>query len=120
MLLYIIIALLSMLLGGYFGYRLGALFTSKENTMLKNQVTLLRDYSQYWGTMAAQKHDLAQQVAQQQTTNVSSTIQTVVQLLHTFQREAAATLNNNEKHVIDNAIDQIITQAQAITDERVS
>ena len=70
----IIVILLSFGLGVYAGFRYGSLHTAKENSTLRNQLIMQERYSQTWFANATDKYALSQQIANGQTTSLTTTM----------------------------------------------
>lgn len=105
------IAIIILSLVFYGGFRLGGYHMGKENNTLRNQLLLQEKFSTGWAAEATNKYTLSQNVAQQQTNNLQTNMNTVIQLLNTIQKEQIQTLNNEEQEKIN----QLIYQAKSIT-----
>lgn len=101
----VILIILCIGLGFYGGYRYGSFHIAKENDTLKNQLMLQERFSRTWAAEATEKYTLSQQVATQQVTNLSGTIQTLY-LLNNLQQNQAQTLDKIEQEKIQRLIEQ--------------
>jgi len=81
----IIIGLIILGIGILIGYRIGVYFIRQENQVISMQNTLLQQYSNQWASAARNTQQLTADIAQQQTTNVTATMQVVIQLLQGIQ-----------------------------------
>jgi uncharacterized protein HemX len=105
-LLIILLILILLGLGFYAGFRFGSLHIAKENDTLRNQLSLQEHFSRNWAAEATDKYQLSTQLAREQTTNLATTMHTVIQLLHTVEREQSHTLNKEEQQKISTIINQ--------------
>jgi hypothetical protein len=94
-------------LGIFIGYKAGTYFIKKENIILYKQVQLLHGFSQHWAHEATAKNELNKKVAEQQTQNTTTAIQTFIQLLNSFQQRQAENINQEEKEKLDRIINQV-------------
>lgn len=108
---FIIVILISLSAGGYFGYRIGTHYVSQENDTLRNQLMLQERFSRTWAAEATDKYTLSNHVATQQVTNVRDTMQMVVHLLGRVEQQEANAIDNEQREKID----RIIQQARSFT-----
>lgn len=101
-----IIIIISLLLGGYVGYRFGAYFTRRENETLKSQLTHLERFSSGWANAASASFSLTNRAAESQVVNTRYAMETVVQMLSAFQTRHAATLDRSESEEVQKIISQ--------------
>lgn len=113
----ITLTIIALALGLFLGYKAGAFYEKKLTStlegkieILENQVRLLQEYSAHWAAESTNRYHLLGQIAQQQTTNTSTQIQTVIQLLQTIQKEEGQNLSKNENEKIS----QLINQAKQV------
>lgn len=103
-----IATILATLLGAFIGYRVGSLYVRRENASLKNHVQSLEAFATYWAGAAASKNTLWQSVADRNTSNLSTTMATVISLMQSIQHQENKTLSNTDQ----DRIKSIISQAQ--------
>ncbi|HEY1032904.1 MAG TPA: hypothetical protein VGD89_14100 [Flavipsychrobacter sp.] len=94
----------------YIGYRVGSRFIRQENSSLYRQVGYLQNVSKFWSEEATGRHQLSGQVAQQSTANLTATMASVIQLLHSIQHSQAQALSAEQHHKVN----QLINQARSI------
>jgi hypothetical protein len=107
----ILLILVTLSLGGYIGYRIGIYYVGQQNNTLLNQLQLQERFSLEWAQAASGSNQLYQNVAQQQTANLSTTMGTIIQLLHTVQHQPqSSSISPTDQQRIQN----IISQAQTL------
>lgn len=113
-----ILIIVALALGLFLGYKAGAYHTNKVNNtlrsqieILENQVSLLQGYSNYWGKETAGSFTLLNTISQHHTSSSASTINTVIQLLSSMQREQGTSMTSESQQKIQ----ELINQAKAIT-----
>lgn len=107
----IVIIIVSVIVVFFLGFKAGSYFINKENEVLYKQNTLLQTFSNHWANAARSQHELTQDIAEHQTSNLTSTIQAVVYLLSAFERQNAEALSSQENEKIT----QLINQAKSLT-----
>jgi hypothetical protein len=106
--MWVLIFILISLGGGiYLGYRFGVYFVRKENIILQRQLQLLQGFSNHWAAEATDKQQLSQKIAEQQSNTISSTMGTVIQLLHSLQAHQSTGMNSQEKAKVESIINQV-------------
>lgn len=94
----------------YGGYRLGQFFIEKENDTLRTQLMFQERFSRTWAAEATDKYTLSYQVAAQQKTNLTETMQTVIQLLSAYQLQNTG----NTPQLQHEKVSELIARAKAI------
>lgn len=103
---FIIVVLLSFGLGVYAGFRYGSLHTAKENSTLRNQLSMQERFSQAWFANATDKYALSQQIANGQTSSLNASMDVVLRLLQNVQAQQVHTQNKEEADKIERLIQQ--------------
>ncbi len=106
----IILIILCLGLGFYGGYRYGSFHIARENDTLRTQLMLQEKFSRTWAAEATDKYTLSERIAAQQTTNLGTTINTVIQLLQAYQYHNAGNTNQHENEKVS----ELITKAKSI------
>jgi hypothetical protein len=108
---YLIVIILSVSLGGYAGFRLGGLHTARENDSLRTQLMLQEKFSRTWASEATEKYTLSNQIATQQTANLGSTMNMVIQLLSSYQFQNVGSINQTQNEKVS----ELIAKAKSIS-----
>ena len=106
----IVIIIICVGLGFYGGFKYGAYHIARENDTLRNQLMLQERFSRTWAAEATDKYTLSQQIASQQTQNLGSLMNMVVQTLSIYQHQNAGTLNQQENEKVS----ELISKAKSI------
>ncbi len=92
-------------IGILIGYKIGIYFTQQQIQVVEANNIRLQQYCNEWSSVARNNTELTGTIAQQQITNVSSTMSTVIQLLSTLQTNQPS-VSQKEENVIQNILDQ--------------
>lgn len=108
----LIIILIAVCIGLVFygGYRYGSYLSGQENITLRTQLMLQEKFSQSWANAAQHTTQFTADIADIQTSNLATTMQSVIQLLHAYQLQQAGNSNTpqNEK------VSELIAKAKSI------
>ena len=88
----------------YGGFRYGSHHTRRVNETLHTQLLLQEKFSKTWAAEATDKYNLSNQVNAQNTNNVGTTIQMVLQLLNNLQSQNTGTLNEQQNEKVSDLI----------------
>src|ERR1700741_3543577 len=108
--LIVTISIISLLLGGYLGYRLGVIYLIKENktlhqqiALLQEQITLLQGFSREWASAAANTYQLSGQIAREQSDTLQTNMNVVIHLLNTIRHDQppTPTLSSQEQEKLN-------------------
>ena len=107
----ILVIIILLLIGGVVGYRIGSHFSRRENEVLLINNQRHMEFSNQWFNAAKQSTELTNTISEQQTTNLSATMQSVIKLLTAFQMQNNGNLNQQQNEKVT----QLINQARGIT-----
>lgn len=106
----ILVIIILLLIGGAIGYRIGSHFSRRENEVLLINNQRHQEFSNQWFNAAKHSTDLSNLIAQQQTANLSTTVNTVVTLLSQFQTQNDGNISQQQNEKVS----QLINQARGI------
>lgn len=104
----VVIGIIIGLIGGFYA---GSFFIRKENQVVIQQNQMLQEYADRWSAMARNASLMNSEVAHQNTSNLQTTMGTVIQMLSVMQREQSHAINAEQ----ETAINRIIEEAKSIS-----
>ncbi len=111
MVLFIVfLILICLAAGGFIGFKIGSHFIRQENITVLKQNVLLQEFSNEWANAARNTTQLTGDIADRQTSNLATTMQTVIQLLDRVKEQQSHMLNGQEQEKVT----QLINQAKQV------
>jgi uncharacterized protein YukE len=102
----IIILSIVITLSAFIGFKIGTWHSRKLNATLNEQNKLLKEYAQHWAGESTARFELYGKASQHNTHNMATTMQIIIQLLHTLKKD---TLTGNEHNTISDIINKAKT-----------
>lgn len=103
---YLICIVGGIIIGLIAGFYAGSFFIRKENQVVIQQNQMLQEYAERWSAMARNASLINSEVAHQNTSNLQTTMGTVIQMLSVIQREQSHAMNADQEIAINRIIDE--------------
>lgn len=105
-----ILILVCLSIGGFTGFKIGTHFIRQENITVLKQNALLQQFSNEWANAARNSTELTSNIAERQTSNLATTMQSVIQLLHAYQLQQTGNSNTTQNEKVS----ELIAKAKSI------